>query len=59
MVVQQDTVVLSEKAIQLYMSEKAVKTFDFIMQASTQLDAAIQHRTHRCLKHGDYVRTDF
>lgn len=59
MVVQQDTVVLSEKAIQLYMSEKAVKAFDFIMQASTQLDAAIQHHTHRCLKHGDYVRTDF
>lgn len=59
MVVRQDTVALNEKAVQLYMSEKSAKTFAFTMQANTQLDAVIQYCTGKCLKHGQYVRTDF
>lgn len=41
------------------MSEKAEKTFNFTMQTNIQLYAMTENCAGRCLKHGDYVRTDF
>lgn len=56
LLVQQDTVALNEKAMQLHMYGK---TFAFTIQANAQLDVVFQHCTDMCLKLGEYVRTDF